>query len=650
MSPIFVWSHLAKLSPYRLPYVKRNWLLFRKTFLSCLDAICTSFALYLAFIVRLDTIDLTTYDDAMWQLIPLLVVVNLAIFGVFGVNQQVWRRANIRSVWIVVKANFVAVVIFTGVDYFFLSSLNMPRSVPFIYYLISTFLILAQKLIWRAINDYAIAINHGPCKRALIIGAGDQGEVLLNHLKSSKESEFEVIGFIDSNPELLGRSISGAKVLGPPKKLESIVKNKSIDEVIVTNKGQSGKELRQFFRQLPFGVKVSIMPDISGLLRGNSLPDIRPVDIKDLLKRRKQKSDTSKVRRIFSSKVVLVTGAGGSIGSELCRQISSLKPSRLLLIEASEFNLYQLSSELEKNFPSTPIVPLLGTVCSTTFLNQVFSEYRPDIVIHAAAYKHVPLVEKNVCQAVINNVEGTYSLIAASIKFDISRFILVSTDKAVNPTNVMGASKRACELLVQLHDQKSDHNTKLSIVRFGNVLGSSGSVIPKFMEQIRHGEKVTVTHEKVTRFFMLIEEAVSLILESSLAAKGGDIFILDMGSPVSIYDMACDLIKLSGKELGKDIDIEFTGLRPGEKMHEELVLEDTEIMSVLDNMFVAKSEIIDTISTENAINSLIAYAKLSNVEKCREILNELCFGNHNEQNNLMHKGLIKPDSTLVDQI
>ena len=397
----------------------------------------------------------------------------------------------------------------------------------------------------------------------------------------------------------------GLKVLGNRYDIPKVIEKYAVDEVIIAMPSAPGKDIKEIYNlSVQSNVKVMIVPGVYELINGNvNLSQIREVKVEDLLGREQVKLDIKKIARDVEGRTILVTGAGGSIGSELCRQIARFNPWRLLMLDNYENNLYYLDLELKKKYPGIEIIPIIGCIRDKERLDNLFARYRPDLVFHAAAHKHVPLMEYNPGEAVKNNIFGTRNLLEVADRYHVDKFVLISTDKAVNPTNVMGATKRVAEMLVQAMNKRS--GTRFMAVRFGNVLGSNGSVIPLFQKQIAAGGPVTVTHEEVTRYFMTIPEAVQLVIQAAALGKGGEVFVLDMGEPVKIIDLAKDLIKLSGLKLGEDIDIIITGLRPGEKLYEE-ILHDSEnnIRTEHERIFITRLEEIDDSALREALDSL----------------------------------------------
>jgi len=422
--------------------------------------------------------------------------------------------------------------------------------------------------------------------RLLIIGAGSAGELLVRDLLRNKNKDFKTVGFVDDDPKKRGREIHGIRVLGTCEELPSLVKKLGIEQLVIAMPSVSTKDMQKVVRKCEkSGVKFRTLPKIQDLASGKlSVQAIREVSINDLLGREQVSLDWNGINEKLGGKTVLVSGGGGSIGSELCRQISHVAPKRLVIIEQSEFNLYSIDKELRQSLPNLVVESVLGDICDEVLLEEVFETYKPNYVFHAAAYKHVPLLEGQIRAAAINNIIGTKTLAYCSDRHKSDVFVLVSSDKAVNPTNIMGATKRSAEIICQEINDRSD--TKFVTVRFGNVLDSAGSVIPLFREQIRKNGPVTVTHPDITRYFMSIPEAAQLILQSSTISEGGEIYVLDMGEPIKISYLAEQMILLSGKIPGEDIEIIYTGLRPGEKLYEELFhkkekLKDTKHSKIL---------------------------------------------------------------------
>lgn len=411
-------------------------------------------------------------------------------------------------------------------------------------------------------------------EKLLIIGGGYSANNIIKTLQTSLKGKYDIIGIIDDNKKRRGYSVAGVKIIGNRNEIKKICENEEIDTIfftIVNIDNKNKKEILEICNKT--AAKVKVLPDLREIISSENLyGSLRDIEIEDLLGREPVELDNNNIKSLINNKVVLVTGGGGSIGEELCRQIMLHHPKQLLMLDIYENSLYNIELELKDNYPNDDIISIIANIRDKERMFEIFEEYSPEIVFHAAAHKHVPLMENNPTEAIKNNVFGTYNLVNACDKYHTKRFILISTDKAVNPTNIMGATKRLCEMIIQAKDKESE--TEFVAVRFGNVLGSNGSVVPLFKKQIAAGGPVTVTHKDIRRFFMTIPEAVALVLQSITYAKGGEIFVLNMGEPVKIYDLAKSLIELSGLTLGKDINITLTGLRPGEKLYEEILMNE----------------------------------------------------------------------------
>ena len=446
----------------------------------------------------------------------------------------------------------------------------------------------ASRVAYRQARRELIARNaarNGALRRTMLIGAGDGAVLVIRELENNRHARNRVICLIDDDPAKKGHRVRGVKVVGGREKILDAAKKYGIEDIIFCIPSAS-KEVRNEILEIcsQTGAELKTLPSLDKLINGEvTLTQIKSVSIEDLLGRTQVHTDNAAIRDKVQGKVVLVTGGGGSIGSELCRQLAALSPRRLVIFDIYENNAYDIQMELKRRYPALDLVVLIGSVREERRVRDVFETYRPDVVCHAAAHKHVPLMEDSPAEAITNNVFGTYNVARAAGDYGTGLFILISSDKAVNPTNVMGASKRVCEMVVQ--SMNGQNNTKYIAVRFGNVLGSNGSVIPLFKQQIAEGGPVTVTDKRVTRFFMTIPEAVSLILQAGAYAEGGEVFVLDMGEPVRIDDMARKMIRLSGFEPDVDIKIEYTGLRPGEKLYEELLLK-SEGLQKTDNKLI----------------------------------------------------------------
>jgi FlaA1/EpsC-like NDP-sugar epimerase len=501
-------------------------------------------------------------------LLSLFVPIQAFLFRVFGLYKGVWRFASLPDGVRIFKAIASGALVGLGLVVLGLPQTGILLSVPLIYAFVALALLGGARLLYRWSKDRNLYSVDGP--RVLIAGAGQAGEMLVRSMLRGALRGYKPIGFVDDNLRRIGREIQGIKILGATDEIPYLVAQHSIDIVLLAMPSAKPSDRRRIVSQCDeAGIAFLSVPELGDLLNGRvAISDLRDVSIEDLLGRDPVSLDWPSITKRLSSRCILVTGAGGSIGSELCRQIARISPRRMLLVDISEFHLFEIEREMRREFPAIEARCFLGDVLDRPFVERVLAEERPDVVFHAAAYKHVPMLESQIRQAVRNNFLATKILAEAADKFAVDQFVLVSTDKAVNPFNVMGASKRAAEIFCQnLNDQST---TGFITVRFGNVLGSAGSVIPLFREQIASGGPVTVTDRRMERYFMTITEAAQLILQTTVIGEGGEIFVLDMGEPVKIKYLAEQMIRLSGKEPGQDIEIVYTGLRPGEKLFEEL--------------------------------------------------------------------------------
>lgn len=537
------------------------------------DFAAAAFAWSLAYLLRFNFEPPPHFIDEMLHTLIWVVPLQSIIFWRFGLYRGLWRYASVTDLRRIFLAVLTAAALIPFVLWMFRISAVIPRSVLVINPALLLLLMGGSRFIYRLWKEHGfyrnLKLNVEP---VLVLGASDAAVGLSKELARSRD--WRLVGFLDDNVDKHGRILNGIKVLGALDSLPQWTERMSVKQAIIAMPSASHQVRKRAIEICNQArVKVLTVPSFDDLLSGRvAISQLRAVELDDLLGRDPVQLDAAGLHELFTGKTVLVTGAGGSIGSELCRQIINFKPRTLVMFELNEFALYNMEQEMTAKFAGLDIVCLIGDVRDAARLDQVFSEYKPAVVFHAAAYKHVPLMEQhNAWQAIRNNVLGTWSVATAAQRHDVEKFVLISTDKAVNPTNVMGASKRLAEMVCQGLQQPG--GTRFIMVRFGNVLGSTGSVIPKFREQIAKGGPITVTHPDITRYFMSIPEAAQLVLQASLMGKGGEIFVLDMGDPVKITDLANDLIRLSG--LSKDdIQIEFTGLRLGEKLHEELLADN----------------------------------------------------------------------------
>lgn len=517
------------------------------------------------------------FSDKAVKYTPVNILVTLLIFALLRLYSSLWEYASVREMFNVVAACVVSACAQTlGLILF---ELNMPRSYYLFYMFFLLFFIVFSRFLYRGlrtIKNAVVANNSGYMNRTMIIGAGDTAFSLIKDINNNSwRVHNKVVCVIDSDPRKIGSKILGIPIVGNDSRIAWAAEHYNVQEIFIAIPSLSPAKKKAILDICKnTGCKMRILPSMTQLVNDEvSVTNLREVEIEDLLGREPVKTNLDEVMQYISDKVVLVTGGGGSIGSELCRQIASHKPKQLIIFDIYENTTYDLQQELKHNFPGLCMEVLIGSVRNTHRVDTLFSAYKPDIVFHAAAHKHVPLMEDSPNEAIKNNVFGTLNVARAAGENNTQRLVLISTDKAVNPTNIMGASKRICEMVIQAMNRKYP-GTNYVAVRFGNVLGSNGSVIPLFKKQIAEGGPVTVTDKNIIRFFMTIPEAVSLVLQAGAYAKGGEIFVLDMGEPVKIDDMARNLIKLSGYEPDIDIPIVYTGLRPGEKMYEECLREE----------------------------------------------------------------------------
>ena len=538
------------------------------------DIICTILSLLLAYFLRFNFSIPETYFPVIAKSLLILVFFRVFSSFIFGLYGGVLRYASVDDLLRILKAVTLGTLLFIASIGFLFHFKGFPRSVFLIDWFVILVFLGGSRFLYRIVREIYIMPKHFEARRkVLIIGAGDVGEMILRSIKREKDIPYEVVGFLDDNPDKIGR-IHGVEVLGDISKLELVAKEKGVKEIIIAIQNISGKKIREITEQCQsMGVSCKTVPGVGGILRGSiSISHIRPVSVEDLLKRAPVQLDLALIERFISGKRIMVTGAGGSIGSELCRQIMGFDPRKLILFERGENDLYEIELDLREQFhDSNVLVPVIGDILDEHKINHVLQEHTPEVVFHAAAYKHVHIMEAHPLDAIKNNILGTWNVASKSCTRGVQQFVLISTDKAVKPASIMGATKRVAEMICQGFNQEG--STRFVAVRFGNVLESNGSVIPYFRRQIAYGGPVTVTHPEATRYFMTIPEAAQLVLQAGAMGKGGEIYLLDMGDPIKILDLATDLIALSGLVLGEDIDIKFIGLRSGEKLHEELITE-----------------------------------------------------------------------------
>lgn len=553
-----------------------NQLLFKRIILIIYDIIAVVAASLLALFIRFEgrySEIPREYISRSLQYIPAIIVITLIIFYAFRLYSSLWTYAGAPELINITFASALSAMVQMMVMVFF--DVRMPRSYYILYGVSLWMLVFLSRFSYRGIRTLLMRQTSGEnTSRVLLVGAGAAGNMLVKEIRNSNYVSKQVVCIVDDDKSKEGSYLHGVKVLGNRQNIPELVKRYRIDEIIIAMPSAPAKEIKEILDVCKeTGCELKRLPGVYQLVNGEvGISKLKEVDVNDLLGREPVKVDLSTILNYVSGKTVLVTGGGGSIGSEICRQVAEHHPKMLVLVDIYENTTYDIQNELKNKYPELNLVVLIASVRNTRRMDMIFETYRPDIVYHAAAHKHVPLMEDSPNEAVKNNVLGTWKVVQAADKWKVKRFVMISTDKAVNPTNIMGATKRICEMIIQTYNTRS--KTEFVAVRFGNVLGSNGSVIPLFKKQIEQGGPVTVTHPDIIRYFMTIPEAVSLVLQAGAYAKGGEIFVLDMGEPVKIADLARNLILLSGHKPDEDIQIVYTGLRPGEKLYEEMLMHE----------------------------------------------------------------------------
>lgn len=577
-------------------------------------------SLYFALLLRFDFNIPQEYMVFLKLSIIPVVIINLVCNRFFNLYSSIWKYASIEElmsiIYSVSLSNIIFVVYSYFVNYKFLENrfYRFPFSVHIIFWILSVIALGGMRFMWRIIQDNNLGKEKvDDSKRLLIIGAGDASALLIKEIKRHKSFNYNIVGLIDDDPSKQGRLINGIEVIGGRDRIVEVCKERDVEEIILAIPSadlEIKREIINICRDT--NCKLKTLPGIYEIIDGEvSISKLRDVNIEDLLGREEVTLNNENINKYIKDRTILVTGGGGSIGSELCRQISKFKPGKLLILDIYENNVYDVQMELNRTHPELNKEVIIASIREVERLREIFEQYKPDVVFHAAAHKHVPLMEGNPVEAIKNNIIGTYNLLKCAQEYKVKKFVQISTDKAVNPTNIMGATKRFCEIMVQAFDKVS--TTEYVAVRFGNVLGSNGSVIPLFKKQIAEGGPVTVTHPEINRFFMTIPEAAQLVIQAGSIAKGGEIFVLDMGKPVKIVDLARDLITLSGYKPDVEIKIEYTGLRPGEKLYEELLMDEVALTSTEhDKIFVEKPNNIDLEFVEKSIEQ---FKKVASMDK-----------------------------------
>ena len=553
---------------------------WRRTALIIYDVLSVIAASFLSLVIRYEfrISDIPDYFlQPVVQALPLTILMTIAVFWAFKLYDSLWAFAGETELQNLVLADVVAGVINSVLLHLF--RVEGRQAVPNSYYFLYIFLMVTLTFVSRFSYRFLRSQRHKNANRSnatnvMLVGAGEAGNIIVKEILNSHYSTMTLKCLIDDSPDKWGKYVQGIKVVGGREQIPEAVRAYGIDEIIIAIPSISRSQMKGILDICKeTNCKMRTLPGIYQLVNGEvSVSKLHDVEVEDLLGRDPVRVDIESILGYVQGKTVMVTGGGGSIGSELCRQIASHRPRQLIILDIYENSAYDIQQELKASHPDLDLVVLIASVRNVKRINSICDQYRPDIIYHAAAHKHVPLMEESPCEAIKNNVYGTFNTAMAAASCGTERFVMISTDKAVNPTNIMGASKRICEMIIQVFNRH--YETNFVAVRFGNVLGSNGSVIPLFKKQIAAGGPVTVTDPNVIRYFMTIPEAVSLVLQAGAYAKGGEIFILDMGEPVRILDLAENLIKLSGYRVGEDIKIEFTGLRPGEKLYEEMLLDE----------------------------------------------------------------------------
>lgn len=559
----------------------------------------------------------------IFKVLPIIVLIYISFFCIFKIYARLWSLANVGGF---LHSISVACVMATGINYAI--QMHIKNRIPLLVVLLAGMFInittfgyrLFFKICKRVLNKSYGRNYKG--SRVLIIGAGSAAEALIKEIKHSKEANYNIVALIDDDKNKIGRYLCGVKIIGSSKDIAKVVEEQKIEVIILAINNISNEARKNIVCVCSnTSARTKILPNImESINKKVSLKQIRDVNLADLLGRGTVVLNEERINEYIKGKRVLVTGGGGSIGSELCRQIVKFNPSELMILDCYENNAYEIQQELISEYPGLKLKVLIATIRDKTRLENIFKAHRPQVVYHAAAHKHVPLMEQNECEAIKNNVFGTLNLVECADKYNVSKFVLISSDKAVNPTNVMGASKRICEMIIQA--MKGNSRTEFVAVRFGNVLGSNGSVIPLFKKQIDKGGPITITNKYITRYFMLIPEATQLVLQAGALAKGGEIFVLDMGAPVKIYDLAYNLINLAGLVPHKDIKFEFIGLRPGEKLYEELLMTEEGLTDTNHSkIFIEKPKFFDINELKQKVEELKFY--FNNNELLRRKISEI---------------------------
>lgn len=597
---------------------------YRRLLLLPLDTLFVGASYYLAYMIRFDGTIPAGMRHIFWTGFVVSLVIKPASFVLAGFYRRLWRYASIPELILVIKTVFISCLATSLVTLIMVHFQGYSRSVLVIDWLLLNTFIFSRSLLWRIGREYFLHSRKDTGIRTIIIGAGHAGRMLLQEIRNNDGMNYKIIGFLDDDPAKIRAKIFGVPILGKLDIMPRAVEKHKIELAIIALPSANSALIRHILKlSRECKLQVKTLPALSNILEHDPLSQqIRDIHIEDLLGREPVNLDADSIKQFITGKKVLVTGAGGSIGSEICRQVAIYQPARIILYENAETPLFQIERELNIRHPQVPVTAIIGDIRYRARVEAVFNEFLPEIIFHAAAYKHVPMMEHNPAEAINNNVRGTMILADAADAVKAQHFVMISTDKAVNPVNTMGASKRAAEMYVQILARKS--KTRFITVRFGNVLGSNGSVIPIFKEQIKQGGPVTVTHPEVIRYFMTIPEATQLVLQAATMGNGGEIFLLDMGKPVRITDLAEELIRLSGFQPHDDIEITYTGLRPGEKLYEELLLAGEGILHTgHEKIHIARSIPQDEELLARQFEALFLHARAMELEKVITTLKEI---------------------------